>query len=95
METDTFYYIYMIVWSILAMGVGIAGIFFRKWVIDFNARGFLRWYKITNFSLFKWQAEKMRKPYMNILTLFVSIMFFVLGILILINTIGVYIAPSL
>jgi len=85
-EVGKFFYI---LWSIVAISTGIIALFFRKWSMEFMERGFLLWYKKTNFHLFKLQAEGLTKPYMNILSIFLGIVFLVLGILTLFENIGI------
>ena len=82
---DTFLRVYNIIGSLIAIYVGIVGVFFNKWGIEFNARGFEWMYKKTNFFVFKLQAEGMRKPFMKVFLFIIGITALILGIITLIQ----------
>lgn len=84
-DTNIFGRIYEIVWSLLAVYGGIQLLFFRERFIARNSQAFLKMYERTKFPLFKRQAEGMKQPYMNILGLFLGIVFLVLGVLLLLG----------
>lgn len=75
--------VYEIVWAFGLIGVGIVSIFFRKWGIKHNVKGFQSLYEKTGFPLFRRQAEEMGKPYMNILTLVIGVLLLAIGLAVL------------
>jgi len=79
--------IYNIIGSIIAIYVGIVGVFFNRWGTELNARGFEWMYKKTNFSVFKLQAEGTRKLPMRVFMFILGIIAFVFGIFTLLNNI--------
>jgi hypothetical protein len=79
--------IYNIGAAIIAIYVGIVGVFFNKWGTELNARGFEWMYKKTNFSIFKLQAEGTRKLSMRIFLFVIGIAALIFGILTLLKNI--------
>ncbi|MDQ5971525.1 MAG: hypothetical protein QG566_471 [Patescibacteria group bacterium] len=77
---DTFGYGYIVVWSIGAVTVGIVGLFFRKWFLKFCEKGYMSLYRKTKLSFFERAAKEFTMPYMNLLVIFLAILFMILGI---------------
>jgi hypothetical protein len=79
--------IWNIIIAIVAIYVGIVGIFFNKWGTNLNARGFEWMYKKTNFSIFKLQAEGTRRLSMRIFMFILGIVALIFGVYTLLNNI--------
>ena len=84
---DNFARFYYILWSVVAMGVGIRGLFFRKKTIKFMARSYMQLYRKTNFYPFKRMSEEFNKSYMDLLVQLLGFSGIVLGILLLLQNI--------
>lgn len=70
-----------IVWSLVALYVGIFGIFFTQTFIEKNARAFEKLHRKTGISIFKKQAEGTRAPFNRFFTRIVCGFFLIFGIL--------------
>lgn len=73
--------IYLLFWSVLAICLGLVGIFNRKWIINSNIAILLFLYRFSNFSLFKKQAEGMKEDYMQIMVVLLGIIFTIVGVI--------------
>ena len=81
--------VFLFVWSIIAMAIGLFGLFFRERAAKLNVLGFQRMYKLTHFPVFKWQAEQAQEEDQSFLIFTVSLFLSIAGIVTFLSLFGV------
>ncbi|MEO5646269.1 MAG: hypothetical protein ABIO57_04195 [Candidatus Paceibacterota bacterium] len=76
-----------IIGAIIALYVGIVGVFFNKWGTEFNACGFEWMYRKTKWSVFKLQAEGTRSLPMRIFIFIIGTAALIIGVTTLLSNI--------
>lgn len=79
------YYIFLYVWAVLAIGLGILFTVFNKQVTAFNSRICERLAAKPRLAFLKNTAERMKDPLNRIVSFAVGVAFIVIGIGILLN----------
>lgn len=77
-----------VLWSILAICIGLFSAFFNKKFTEGNAKRFEWMYKKTNISIFKNQAEQMKSGSMQLFSRLIGVAFIVIGVVTLLKVLG-------